>query len=258
MPHPLTRPMASPLYKSFLRLCIATENRKFLWLERPALINPLLAYSIKTPLDDREGLLKMCDAAQAFMPENITPVLAVVACIIMGASYQDIIACSGCSGVPLLYGEPGSCKSEAVQCGLAVFGAHSSHIYNSQTTSSHLFDILKQSTIPIAVDGVSEKAQDTWEEIIIDAYNNTPRGTRAYNTERFNTLPILTTNWQYASNRSWAFTRCITIPFAEHCDEPDATAFYSNLQKSRNMPQLPSQKLSKSAPSITLKIHRNT
>ena len=135
--------------------------------------------------------------------------------------------------MPLLYGEPGSCKSEAVQCGLALFGAHNSHIFNNQTTPSHLFDVMKQTTIPIAIDDISEKAQDMWEELIIDAYNNTPRGTRSYNSERFHTLPVLTANWRYTSTRSRAFTRCITIPFVEHSHEPNATALYSVLQSAR-------------------------
>ena len=37
----------------------------------------------------------MRDAAQAFMPEKITPVLALVACVIMEASYQDITTSNG-------------------------------------------------------------------------------------------------------------------------------------------------------------------
>ena len=206
---------------------LQSDHHKFLWVERPPstspVINPLLICNIKTPLDDGEALLLLCDAIQAFMPENLVPALAVVASVIMGSTYQDIISCGGCSGVPLLYGEPGSCKSEAIQCGLALFGAHDSHIYNSQTTPSHLFDVMKQTTIPIAIDDIGEKAQDTWEELIIDAYNNTPRGTRSYNAERFYTLPVLTANWRYTTTRSRAFTRCITIPFVEHSDEPNAT-----------------------------------
>ena len=77
---------------------------------------------------------------------------------------------------PLTYGKLGSCKSEALKCGVAIFEAQS-NLYNSLTTSSHLFDVLKQTTIPIAIDDISEKSQDTWEEVIIDVYNNT-RGTR--------------------------------------------------------------------------------
>ena len=58
-----------------------------------------------------------------------------------------------------------------------LFGAQKTHLYNNQTTPSFLFDMLKRTTIPIGVDDISEKAQDTWEELVIDTYNNTPRGT---------------------------------------------------------------------------------
>lgn len=45
--------------------------------------------------------------------------------------------------------------------------------------------MLKQTTIPIGVDDISEKAQDTWEELVIDTYNNTSRGTGSYSAEAF-------------------------------------------------------------------------
>ena len=77
---------------------LQSKHHKFLWLERPStspIINPLLACTIITPLDDGEALLQMCDAIQAFMPENLVPVLAVVALFIMGSTYRDIISCGG-------------------------------------------------------------------------------------------------------------------------------------------------------------------
>lgn len=114
------------------------------------------------------------------------------------------------------------------------FRAQSTHLYNSQTTPSHLFDVLKQTTIPIAIDDISEKAQDTWEELIIDAYNNTPRGTRSYSCEIFCTLPVISANWRYSSSRSRAFTRVIQIPFVEHSDEPNASTLYSALSNDRS------------------------
>jgi len=52
--------------------------------------------------------------------------------------------------------------------GLALFGAQKTHLYNNQTTP-FLFDMLKRTTIPIGVDDISEKAQDTWEELVINA-----------------------------------------------------------------------------------------
>lgn len=104
---------------------VALDESNFLWLETPsntnALANSQLACTIKTPLDRGEALNTMCAAIEAFMPENTTSVLATMAACMMASTYQDIVSCCGCSGVPLLYGEPGSCKSEALHCGLALF-----------------------------------------------------------------------------------------------------------------------------------------
>ena len=68
----------------------------------------------------------------------------------------------------MLTGPPGSCKSEATKCALSLFGAHETH---NKTTASYLFSAASKTTIPICVDDVSEKAADSWEELIIDAYN---------------------------------------------------------------------------------------
>lgn len=213
------------------------EDSPVLWLERPsgftnALISDSLSCSIITPLDQGEALLDLCQAIQAFMPENFIPAV-VMACSIMGASYKHVIAKSGSMGVPFLFGEPGTCKSEALKCGLALFGAQKTHLYNNQTTPSFLFDMLKRTTIPIGVDDISEKTQDTWEELVIDTYNNTPRGTRSYSAEVFQSTPILTANWRFNPNRQRAHTRCVTIPFFEHADEPEATRLYEALTKAR-------------------------
>ena len=224
------------------------EISPVLWLERPmnttnVLINGSLTCSIETPLDNGEAFRDLCYEIQRFMPENFLPTLASMSACVMAASYQQVIASCGCTGVPLLYGIQGSCKSEALKCGLALFGAQKSHLYNSQTTSSFLFQVLTQTTIPIGIDDISEKAQETWEEMVIDLYNNTPRGTRSYQIEKFSGMPVLTSNWRFGSNQQRAYTRLIPIQFFEHVDEPDATHLYTKLDKAR-------QRVSKSVAKI--------
>ncbi len=209
------------------------STTKIMWLTTAESPNRL-SCQVKTPLDDGTSLKALYSAAEVFMPDNSLPCLATMACCVMGANYQPVITQCGHIGVPLLFGSHGSCKTEALRCGLALFGAQSTHLFNSQTTPSFLFDMMKRTTIPVAVDDVSEKAQDTWEELIIDAYNNTARGTRSYSVERFNTLPCISANWHFTSARGRAFTRCITIPFVDHRDEPNAPCLYSNLVHSRS------------------------
>ncbi len=193
-----------------------------------------LSCQVKTPFDDGSCLRALYSAAEAFMPDNSLPCLATMACCVMGATYQPVIRQCGHIGVPFLFGSHGSCKTEALMSGLSLFGAHGTHLFNSQTTPSFLFDMLKRTTIPVAVDDVSEKAQDTWEELIIDAYNNTARGTRSYSVEKFSTLPCISANWHFTSTKGRAFTRCITIPFVDHRDEPNASNLYSNLVQARS------------------------
>ena len=125
---------------------LSDEESPVLWLERQAgLMNALIsACSIATPLDEGEAMYDLCQAIQAFMPENFIPAAAVMACCIMGATYQHVI---GSMGGPFLFGVPGTCKSEALKCGLALFGAQRKHLYISQTTPSFLFDMLKRTTI---------------------------------------------------------------------------------------------------------------
>ena len=139
-------------------------------------------------------------------------------------------------GVWLLWstGAPGSCKSEAAKCGLALFGAHESHCFNNQSTPSYLLKILNKTTIPVVIDDITARAADTWEELFIDAYNGTSRGTRSYGVESFSTLPIVSSNWKLGAERPRAHSRAIHIGFNEHTDEPEANLLYAKMQQSRD------------------------
>ena len=136
-------------------------------------------------LNGGESITQLCIAIQKFMPENFMAAIATCSACIMGANYIAILSMFG---VPMLTGPPGSCKSEATKCALALYGAHDTHACNNQTTPSYLFKAASHTTIPICVDDVSEKAADSWEELIIDAYNGTGRGTRLYGVETFHSI----------------------------------------------------------------------
>ena len=72
---------------------------------------------------------------------------------------------------------------------LDLTGAHESHCFNNQSTHSYLFKIVNKTTIPVVIDDISAKAADTWEELFIDAYNGTSRGTRFWSqSETINVL----------------------------------------------------------------------
>ena len=152
-----------------------------LWLERPhltttrgnLLLKDSLACDVSMPLDRGESFISLCAAVQGFMPENFVATMSTMAAGLMAASYRQVISACGCMGVPILFGDPGSCKSEALKCCLALFGADKTHFFNSQTTVSYILDVLTSTTLPIGLDDINARAQDTWEELIIDAYNNT-------------------------------------------------------------------------------------
>ena len=65
------------------------------------------------------------------------------------------------------------------------FGADKIHLFNSRITLSFIFWMQSNTTQPIRLDDISEKLEETWWELIMDAYNNTPQGTHAYNNEKF-------------------------------------------------------------------------
>ena len=64
------------------------------------LIKESLACAVSIPLDSGESF---CKAVQTFMAENFFSTLATMACALMAASYETVIASCGCIGVPLLF-----------------------------------------------------------------------------------------------------------------------------------------------------------
>ena len=105
---------------------IQSNTSQFVWLPSANGVDSdkRLHCNICTPLDDGEALKNLYAAVEAFMPDNSVACLATMASCVMGAAYQQIINASGHVGVPFLFGEPGSCKTEAILCGLSLFGAH--------------------------------------------------------------------------------------------------------------------------------------
>jgi len=205
----------------------------FLWLRRLVngsniLIEETLACKVCTPLDDGESIVPLCQSIRQFMPENFMPAMATIAACLMGANYLSILKVFGCCGVPMLTGAPGSCKSEAAKCGLALFGAHESHCFNNQSTPTYLIKILNK----ITIDDITARAADTWEELFIDAYNGTTRGTRCYGVESFSTLPIVSSNCKLGAERPCAHSRAIHIGFNEHTEEPEANLLDAKMQQS--------------------------
>ena len=214
------------------------DETPFLWLRRLVngsniLLQESLACRIAIPFDEGQSLASLCLSIQHFMPENFLAAMAVASACIMGANYIAILSMFGCCGVPMLTGPPGSCKSEATKCALSLFGAHETHSCNNQTTPSYLFNAASKTTIPICVDDVSEKAADSWEELIIDSYNGTGRGTRMYGVEVFRTLPILSANWKVGMDRPRAHSRVIQISFSQHDDEPEANILFAEMSRCR-------------------------
>jgi hypothetical protein len=217
---------------------VQQNDSPFLWLRRLVngnnmLLNEALSCKVATPLDDGESLTNLSLAVKSFMPENFMSAMATMAACIMGASYTSILSLFGCCGVPMLTGPPGSCKSEATKCALSLYGAHDTHSFNSQTTPSYLFSAASKTTVPICIDDVNERSADSWEELIIDAYNGTGRGTRMYGVERFHTLPILSANWKVKNDRPRAHSRVIQISFGHHEDEPEANILFAEMTRCR-------------------------
>ena len=60
-----------------------------------------------------------------------------------------------------------------------------------------------------------------------------PHGTRSYNVEYFNTIPMFLANWRYPVSNEHAQTRTITIPFCQHHEEPNSSKLHMELVAAR-------------------------
>jgi len=192
------------------RSWIEPSNSQFVWLTTPGSersVSKSLAFTVQYPLIDSSALQNLYSTTEVFMPDNSIACLTTMGFCVMRATHQEVIRHCGNIGVLFLFGEPGSCKTEAIECALALFAAHESHFFNGQTIGSFLFDVFKRTTISVAIDDTMQ-----WES-----------------SRDMGVKQQLHSCLMYSGERGRAFTHCITIPFVEHKDEPNATHLFSEL-----------------------------
>ncbi len=119
-----------------------TRESPFIWLSTGAnmtceVLSGRLACSIPSIQAAGNHLKAFYATIEAFMPENATATLAVMSCCMMGAAYKVIVRKCGHVGVPFLLGRPGSCKTEALLCGLVLFGDYTFLLVRTDEANNH-------------------------------------------------------------------------------------------------------------------------
>ena len=84
---------------------IEPSTSQFVWLTTPGCehsVTKSLACSVQYLLDQGRSLQNLYSAIEALMPENSVACLAIMACCVMGATYQDVVLPSGLETRPYL------------------------------------------------------------------------------------------------------------------------------------------------------------
>ena len=124
---------------------------------------------IELPLTT-DPLCNFTENLRVSMCHNFMPTVMTMASIIHALHYQTMLQKLRCCPVALAFGNAGTGKTIALQCGLSLMGVQDTRFY-SKFSKEKVFDLCFTSSIPLGVDDPQSKADIS--RLIIDLYNDT-------------------------------------------------------------------------------------
>ena len=124
--------------------------------EGPGIAPQHTACSIQLPLTV-QPLSVLLEYLRTTMGHNFLPALMVMGSCVMALHYNTILSKFLFCPVPLAFGEPGTGKTTALCCGLAITGAHPAR-FSSKATLERYTQLCADSCLPLGIDDPKSKA----------------------------------------------------------------------------------------------------
>lgn len=175
---------------------IDADHSKYTWIGHlyhgPGIAPEGTACCVALPLST-EPLMLMLQWLQQNMQHNFIPSLLVVGSFAMALHYKTIVSQFLYCPVPLAFGRSsGTGKTTALQCGLAMLGAHPSRFY-SRATYEKYADLCASSYLPLAVD--DPKSKTAISDLTVSLFNGAQEGTIVHGAKQPLSMAVISTNF---------------------------------------------------------------
>ena len=169
--------MASNVYLSPSGEIADPASSKYVWIGHvfsgSGVASNAQQCSIDLPLTT-DPLCNLMESLRVSMCHNFMPFVLTMASTILALHYQAMLQKLKFCPVPLAFGDPGTGKTTALQCGLSLLGAEETRFY-SKLSKEKVIDLCCTSSIPLGVDDPQSK--NDISRLIIDLYNGAKSGT---------------------------------------------------------------------------------
>ena len=147
--------------------------------------------SIELPLTT-DPLCSLMETLRDRMSYNFMPCVMTLVSTILSLHYQSMLKKLKFFPVPLAFRDPGTGKTTALFCSLALLGANDTRFY-SKITKEKALSLCSTSSIPLGVDDPQSKGDIS--RLIIDLYNGTRSGTMRCGGTRPTSTCIISANF---------------------------------------------------------------
>jgi len=137
-------------------------------------------------------LAALFEKIRTVFKHNFFPCILVIASTILSLQYENMLKNLNFCPIPLAFGESGTGKTTALQCGLALIGAWKKRFY-SKLSQAKILQLCSDSSIPVGVDDPQSK--NDISRLMIDLYNGAFSATVSRGVSRPKTTCIISANF---------------------------------------------------------------
>lgn len=214
----------------------ATSEENSLWVYNPEITGEETYFKCPVIHEQNPNAIKnLVEVMQRAFGSNFAPALLTLGYAAAGVHYQEIQEKEGSFPILNLYGDPGSGKTTAAECGLSLVGQHVQGIMREVSVSAAYERLKLAGGLLHCLD--DPKRDESLDEFLKGFYNAQPRVVRGREASGFNSQKphsplMVTSNHACGENSAATQSRLIRIFFPKSQDgEAEAFRELPDLQK---------------------------
>ena len=174
---------------------VSPEESSYIWISDmysgPGVAAKSSACTIQLPLGT-QPLLMLMDLLRETMKHNFFPAVLTIGATCIALHYKTVMEKFEFCPVPLVFGSPGTGKTTAAKCGLAMIGVLTQRFW-SHGTKEMYSQLCSDGFLPLLID--DPRSQNAISGLVMSLYNGAYEGTISRGGNKPSCMAIITANF---------------------------------------------------------------